>query len=277
MTGPDHQLVTNLAPLNQASGNAISIHSPLGLLDLPPEVRLIIFRHLLVKPHGVPLCLCTGRPGFFLAILLTSRLIQREAFAVYYKENHFAHCFLSASLSLEQFPRVIETMRNVSIQITGWNMFKRPLEMRKFLNFMLYFGNPSIIRGTLVVALSFYRPSVAPLKWYIRALGRFTNFGIIELELTCCLMMHIRSIMIGRRVKALCEYLRTALEPVLGPAEVFAFNRCGCGRFRLRFHPIDHRNPRRERVDRDWMDCLDGIRLEWNENVTNPDDSTTRA
>lgn len=36
---------------NQAVSNAKSTRSRLGLLDLPLELRLMIYRHLLVDPH----------------------------------------------------------------------------------------------------------------------------------------------------------------------------------------------------------------------------------
>lgn len=58
------------------------------------------------------------------------------------------------------------------------------------------------------------------------------------------------------------EYLKLALEPVLGNAEDLSCK----GNDLLRFHPIDHRG-RLSRVsdDDDWVDSLEGICLGWSE------------
>lgn len=74
---------------NQAVANFMSARSPLGLLDLPSEVRLMIFRHVLVSPWGIFL---TGWPRTSsppVAILRTGKLIYTEAFEIFYKENEF--------------------------------------------------------------------------------------------------------------------------------------------------------------------------------------------
>lgn len=61
------------------------------------------------------------------------------------------------------------------------------------------------------------------------------------------------------------EHLDATLEPLLGYAE--HCSRVGRG---LRCYSTDDLN----RLDSDdWADSLDGIRLEWNEDATNEDDS----
>lgn len=252
MTEPNHQPVAN----------AISTGSPPGLLDLPSEVRLMIFRHLLVHPRGVSFRLWPGEPQPSVAILRTSRIIHREAFDVLYKENKFVfvEAFWFSSCSLTQFPRVINTIRNFSIGIA---MFEGVFAIRAFLNFMQYFGNPSIVRDTLTVDFFLDGPNVRPMKWFIRAIGRFTNFGSIELDFFGYTSLE-------SSISHLREYFETALKPVLGYAEC-----CGNEGKALRFHPIDHRNLWREPDDGDWVDSLDGIRVGWNESVANPDDNAS--
>lgn len=66
------------------------------------------------------------------------------------------------------------------------------------------------------------------------------------------------------------EYLKTALEPELGFADNISSTEHG-----LRFHPLDHWNRWREPDMGDWGDSLDGIRLEWNQDVINADDPET--
>lgn len=57
----------------------------------------------------------------------------------------------------------------------------------------------------------------------------------------------------------LCAHHQENLTPIFGPAESIADGRG------LVFHPQNHLSslPRKEAVD--WMDHLDGIRLNWNE------------
>lgn len=133
-----------------------------------------------------------------------------------------------------------------------------------FLELVHHFGSPSICRGLLAVGIWIDCRAVRrPLKRFIRALGRFTNFITIELELWDRLsdlsihdVFHVR------------EYLQTALEPVLGPAECLNLRS-------LRFHPVAHWTFRNRNPDPgDWADVLDGIRLE-RDDVTNMDNFKT--
>lgn len=60
-----------------------------GLLDLPAELRLMIFRHLLVSPDDIELVSWAPKLGFSLDLLRKSKLIHREASDVLYGENHY--------------------------------------------------------------------------------------------------------------------------------------------------------------------------------------------
>lgn len=250
---------------NQAVVNASSTGHRPQLFDLPPEVRRMIFRHLLVIPDGFDFRFLNPRPGPSINILRTSRLIYEEAFEVLYRENLFSNCLGLVTSPLTQFPRIINTIRNVHVNTL---IIGRFFPRQDFLRYLHHFGGPSITRGTLTVDLLLDPLSSIPqgmlewsfpLKWFIRAMGRFTNFRTIEL--------YCNRRGFGYHSLHVLEFLESALEPVFGKSE--HSSREGNG---LKFHQTRYRNRRSERNDGDWADFLDGIRLKWNEDVTNAED-----
>lgn len=97
--------------------------------------------------------------------------------------------------------------------------------MRRFLDFGELYGYPPAIRGRLAVTLKPYTPYKHGLKWFVRALSRFLNFRTIELYFDSRFLdFHAR------------EWLQTALEPMLGPAEVV--EKFGRREKSLKFHPV---------------------------------------
>ncbi|MCJ1262441.1 hypothetical protein MMC22_002311 [Lobaria immixta] len=249
---------------NKAVASVNSTRSPPGLLDLPSELRLMIFRYLVVSTGYLRPRRLSPERRHALGLLGTCKLIHREVFDVWWKENTFWNYFRSPDWPIIRFGRAIDTIQNVQILV---DVRDRSLEMKEFLNFMHHLGNPSIIRGTLTVI--FWNCFKGPLKWFIRALGRSTNFKTVYLEFNGSLHDQRLNLYIP-------EYLKTALEPVLGYADRLEA-KLHPRMKGLRFHPLDRRNLRREPKDGDWADSLDGIRLEWNTNVTNSDDSETPA
>lgn len=248
-----------------AVSNALSTRRRLGLLDLPPELRLMIYRYLLVHPHTLDRS--SIAPGYrpFVNILRTSRTIHREALDILYRENQFANCLWPSGYPiLPSPPQIIDMIQNIYVDIfLMYNIFL----VKKFMKYVHQFGNRFIIRGTLTVdfvfLVHFDRPledNIFPVRWFRIALGRFTNFRTVEL--------HAYTRGIGEPLFDVLEYLKTALEPVLGYAED-GMREANC----LRFHPVDHWNRWGELDGGDWADFLDGIRLEWNENVADTDDS----
>ena len=249
-----------------------------GLLDLPPEIRLMIFGHLLVHPTSLPdISIAPSDEPFTdseeefypdLSILRTSKLIHREAFDVYYKENRFDCRYWKPPFPIFQFPRIVHTMQNIVTDLALGTAFSESGDVAAFIKLMQFFGNHSVIRGNLVLDL-YIDPCPYSLKWLVGALGRFTNFRMINL--------HLYFFGPGARENDFpewCEHLKTALEPVLGYAEeleALHWSRSATG---LRFHPVDHHNQSREPDDGD-CDYLDGIRLGWNESPADTDDSGT--
>lgn len=160
------------------------------------------------------------------------------------------NCFSFPHDAMTRIPGAIDTIRNVHVKI---DMYAKYSEIQKFLQLMHYFGDPSNVRNTLTVDFFLDSFLVRPLKWFIRALGRFTNFRILEVHFYY--IFYVDSAVLRVR-----QYLKTALEALLGPAEEF-----GRGGKSLRFFPIDHRTSGRNLHDGDWADVLDGMRLEWDE------------
>lgn len=70
---PNRHLVDKATSASQAVVTVPSIRSSPGLLDLPPELRVMIFRHLLVEPDGVDLDWGITPRRHSLGILRTNR------------------------------------------------------------------------------------------------------------------------------------------------------------------------------------------------------------
>lgn len=223
------------------------------MLDLPPEIRQMIFRHLLVYSEGTDGCMPCLMRRSALGILSTSRLIHGEAFNVLYSENQFTDEFWLYSVYqarfIAQLPRVIKAIKNIQIRVGMW------LPSPKLLRLVNLFGDQTIIRGTLAIELGVKGRFLRLLKWYVRALGRFTNFRTVELY------FHELNAPVDNLLVR--EYLQTNLKPVLGCAEGFE-KRCHYLKTGLRFHPTNHPYLRRNPDSGDWASFLDGIRLKWN-------------
>lgn len=269
MTEPTDQNVTNSTASesdgasdeireNQAVPNNVTTRSPLGLLDLPPEIRVIIFRHLLVQRHGI--CFGALRSSPSVGILRTNRLIHRESFGVLYGENRLNHCLGPSLYFAASHPRILDVIRHIHINIPTVFNFRQPV-FRTVLDCMHCFGTPSMIRGTLTVTFGHDGIVARHRKRFIKALARFTNFRVVELRF-CQYKNYLPD-----RVQDGVKCYEHALEPVFGFAEhrnTEGFNTVSRV---LVFHPIDHQDRLRELADDDWADSLDGIRLEWNEDA----------
>lgn len=273
MTDPNYQPVTNLiAPDHELEvekaisrervvSDIIPTHGP-GLLDLPTEIRLMIFRHLLFHPPGIETASfsTTFRPA--VDLLRTNREIHREAFDILYRENRFYSYVGFAYFAPIRSPRVVHAIQNIGINLT---VYKEVIPPSGFLELGRIYGKTSTIRGSLVIILWSFTEILHPLTWFVPAMGEFTNFKKIELEL-----FDGYGRVSDLYLSQVCNYLQTNLEHVFGHAERFekACNEYG-RRKCLRFYPVDHQNrernrDREQRTD-DLADSLDGIRLEWNE------------
>lgn len=100
----------------QAVAQVMPTRGRTGLLDLPAELRVMIFRHLLLRCHCIhfPGIVHDTRPRIPVNILRTNRLIHREAFDVLYREKYFATC---EWLTITPSPRVMDTIQNMYVAV----------------------------------------------------------------------------------------------------------------------------------------------------------------
>lgn len=210
----------------------------------------MIFRHVLVRHQDidVPFLARRVKPEPCLSMLETNRVIHREAFGVYWRENQFIN-FLGR---MHHFPQIADTIQH--IHVTEVNLVFPYAEVQNFRQFRSYMANPFITRGSFTVHFTLYGVGFRcfhPLRWFIRALGWFTNFRIINLH------VWYRYISVHDFTFEVLECLKLALEPVFGSALDLSSQGDGS----LRFYPLNHRNRIRELGD-----SVDRIRME---DVTN--------
>ncbi|MCJ1266437.1 hypothetical protein MMC22_006322 [Lobaria immixta] len=165
---------------NGAVAKIISKPSGPGLLDLPPEIRLMIFRHLLVRPYAIDQTNWGYAPR--LDILKTSKLIHKEAFDVFYKENSFLSCLWDSPSKITRSPRVADTIQSIQTTINLQLRQFRGLypDLRELMNVMQHLGNSSITRGSLVVKILLGTPCL--LKEFVRALDSGGNGSEDEID-----------------------------------------------------------------------------------------------
>ena len=231
--------------------NVMSTRSELGLLSIPAELRVLVFRHLLLEHR--PLSTYWLGSGYqpFPAIFETCALIRREAFQVMYEENVFFIGFAHPRISILNNRQVRDTIQNVRVDAYLTNPFPQPRRLN-FIHVIREFGSPAIIRGTFHIIYHVgHNNPVHLLAWFATGLGRFTNFRTIRIEFVDS----------SPPIEGLCTLLAELHEetftPILGPAEFFADARG------VQFHPLDYLNSLPPVVDVDWMENLDGIRLTW--------------
>lgn len=231
------------------------------ILYLPPEIRMIIYRDVLQLPHEIPweFPLLRSLPNLqvLASLLRTSSLIRREAIPVFFGVNTFSFSRWSPRLAVGSSWWLIQNLA-IYIQIGAANHGPR----QQFLDIIHNLGNPSTIRGTLSVYITMDFPFLSfrrvPLHFYLRSLGRFTNFRAVELYLFCRgPLAPDPAIFYG--------LFENAQRYVLGPARPLA---TGHG---LIFLPQQFVNAQSRREDVDWMEYLDGIRLTWRGDETDAD------
>lgn len=226
-----------------------------GLLSLPPELRVLVFRHLLLIDRPLSTYWPHTLRAPFLAILDTSPLIRQEAFQIFYGENTFAISWLHPRYSILNNRRVADTIQNVQfdVHLNDPSPWWRQLN---FVNVIRQFGSPAIARGTLTLIFSVESYENDWLTWFTRALPRFTNFHTLRIKfLDASPHGHLQGVCF-----LLAEAHQITFTHVFGPVVLFA-NNCG-----LEFHPRAFRDSRPPpEVHVDWMDFLDGIRLGWNQ------------
>ncbi|MCJ1465812.1 hypothetical protein MMC07_004431 [Pseudocyphellaria aurata] len=221
------------------------------ILYLPPEIRRIIYRHVLQEPYELswnwlPLLFQSGVQALS-GLFFTSRLIYRESIEAFYRVNTFYVHTWNPRLTISPSRPMSQLLQNLHVPV--WLSVLGHRHRRQFVEVMNAFGDPNIMRDTLYVEFKMFPPSDGvprpSMQFYHRGLGRFTNFRLVEVE-----------IYFTNRPDLSCamQYagIENALQKVLGPA------RCGSlrnGRNGLTFHPQRNGQPPQESVD--WIDHLD--------------------
>lgn len=265
----ENQSVTNEVALeNQSTTDVKSTSNGLGLLSLPAELRVLIFGHLLVEQRPLSMYWPGRAYQPFPAILNTCTRIRQEAFRVLFRENIFYVGFLHPRLSSLNYRRINDTIQNIHVDIQLYSI--SPFGSRsQLIHLVREFGSPAIVRGTLNIILR-VRPSRNQLYFWVGlTLPRFTNFRIVRIEYLADSAPH-RTDLTETICRQYCAIDEQYFPVYFGPAISFAD---GCG---LEYHPQKYLNSLPEAVD--WIDHLDGIRLDWGQDPpTNPDEPGASA
>lgn len=276
-SGPElesHPAINELASENSSitTNDVVPASSRIGLLSLPAELRLQIYRQLLL--HDYPISTEWPIAGYerFPAILSICTLVRREAFQVMYGENFFEIGFTHPTYSILDNQKISDTIQNFHF-VAGWSTDElAPKNRQDFIDIIRQFRSPAIVRGTLdiIFHVGHRREHFSWLPIYLRA---FTNFRVIQIKFVftfsdrCYPFYGHRDLFNVEEVYSIFRgAFERSLTPVYGPALTFAD---GCG---LQFHPQDYLKSLPPKVDDSWMDYLDGIRLNWNQDPTNPDE-----
>ena len=208
----------------------MSTDNRLGFLSLPPELRVQIYRHLLLehRPLSTDWRFSTYLPNA--AILATCKLIRCEAFQVLYGENVFFLRSAEPELSILANPHVADTMQNLYLDTRLDDSSSHPRS--SFIHMIRAFGSPEIIRGTLTITFRVNARNNGMLFWFARGLPRFTNFRVIQFVFLARPSDHLAQSL----APLLCDIQKDLFTPVFGPAISIAD---GCG---LLFYPQDYLN-----------------------------------
>lgn len=232
-----HSATNQLPSENPSTANIIDSSSQVGLLSLPPEVRVIVFQHLLLRRGS----------------------LNWSAFQVYFGENTFYVGSMLPKLSILNVQPIRDTLQNIHF-VVRLNDPSPHRTKSSFIRMIHELGSPTSARGTLLIHFVVITVRDDLLPWYARSLPRFTNFRTIQFEF----LGTSADILAKRLCSLLCHNHELEFHPFFGPAEYVANGRG------LRFHPRRYLNSLPPEVEVDWMEYLDGVRLNWNEDPSPP-------
>lgn len=237
-----------------STANSISASHRPKALSLPAELRIHILRYLLLERR--PLSTYWKGSGYlrYPAILKYCTVIRREAFQILYGENVFYLGFMHRTVSILRNPRIGDMIQNIHFDVRLNE--ESPARRRSiFISLLREFGTSAILRGTLNIIFRVDPHNNDLLSWFARGLPRFTNFRTIQMEF---LPGSSAQSIAASHYLMLCRTYEADLAPVFGPALSFADGRG------LKFHPQGYLDSLPPQVDIDWMDNVDGMRLDWN-------------
>lgn len=269
-TSIQNQSVRNAAIESQHPPGSASTRN--WILYLPPEVRLVIYGYVFQLPFALPYDsqLLWAHPVVqsITGILRTSRLFRAESMTVFYRESTFFFQTWSPSFTILPSQQIGDMVQNFDIEILV--AFGDRHLPNQFINIIHAFGNSAIIRGTLNVHFFLSGPSPhlwprPPLEFHLGCLCRFTNFRIVEVNIS---YNYNRSSQATQRYR---DRVEDALQFVLGPARPTLR---GNG---LIFRPQQFLNAQLQLQNLESTDRLDGIRLNWNGDESNADENADES
>lgn len=165
-----HPVTLEVTPKDPSNINSILISSWPELLSLPPEVWVIVFRHLYLEALPLTTFWAGALYQLFPAILRACRLICHEAFEVKYRKNAF---YISSMYPMffifDNWP-IRNAIQNVhfNVWLTYTSLSQRRLS---FIYVIREFGSPTIIQDTFRIVFHmsvFYSNGL--LNWFTRSL-----------------------------------------------------------------------------------------------------------
>ena len=276
MTPPDDQAANEVALPDPSASNtaaetqSLNVASPprLGFLSLPREIRDMVYRELFHRPSPSEVWyrLLKPVPDF----LATCKLTNREAFEILWGENPYIWENPPPPLLPGLLNRIVDTIQILHVTVR-WGSFSAV-----FYDAVRRFGNPGKIRDNLEIRfVRDPRPLSYDLTYmdrFLVGLGRFTNFKTVRIVVAWRGKdLHISNRVSTRIAQAMC--------PRLGPSEPNADGNA------LVLHPRAHWKAQQPQETVDWMNLLDGIRLDWNLGGTsascdadqNPDENADKS
>ncbi|MCJ1462499.1 hypothetical protein MMC07_001101 [Pseudocyphellaria aurata] len=250
-TDPENDSISTEEVSHTFGSSFLSASKQMGLLSLPPELRVMIYQKVLVRDHPIEAYFQDFPP-----LLNTCKQLREEALHVMMTKNTF---FLgnhnpSPKYSNTKYTEVRDMVRNVYYEVYYRCAWCKTLDdaIWRFLDTIRDFGSPAIVRDTITIVFKMYfkRNSMTILLWFARAMRAFTNFRTVRLEFKA--LTENRGCRARRFRRHACRFHEHYLAPWFGPAETFPDG------FGLEFHPQRFR----ESLPKvDWAENLDGIRL----------------
>ncbi|MCJ1462544.1 hypothetical protein MMC07_001146 [Pseudocyphellaria aurata] len=195
------------------------------ILYLPPEIRLLIYRFVVQLADDIPyhLRFSWRSPGMetLAGILHTSRLIRRESINVFFQVNVFTvnpwFMKMFPTFTVTPSRQISQMIQNLTIEVRVSAIPQQPQPREEFMDVINTFGDPRFIRGTLRVQFCVYLPPddivrQSPQRFFIRGLRRFTNFQIVQIDLS----YHGSPVLNTAAMDY--DYIENALHFFLGPA-----------------------------------------------------------
>lgn len=217
---PNNQVVSNVATANQPTA-ATSSARP-SLLDFPPEIRVMIYRHVLRMPSDIRYndlhhWIYPRRHTLHavIAITFTSRLIRGESMPIFFQENTIFFSPDFSRLSVVPSPRVSDMMQNFSLTTAVHRPGPHPRLRARFAESIRILENAAILRGTCSVCFDIHGARVSDLdflEFCLYLMRGLTNFRIVGV------ILRYRVSPTRHAADMHDDLVQNALRSVLGPS-----------------------------------------------------------